>query len=202
MNKPDALTVILPAEAEGVLAALPVEAFHGVGPATARRLHELGVRTGADLKQLPLAQLQGAFGRAGEHLYRVVRGIDERPVVADRPYRSVSAETTFEVDLHSLDALTTRLAPLAGGVAGRLERAGLAARVVVVKLKYADFRLVTRRRTLPYPVRTEGELCREAGTLLRALELGSGVRLLGVGAEGLTDAAAGAGQTPLFSIWD
>ena len=203
LHKPDALTVILPEQAAGVLEALPVAAFHGVGPATARRLLELGVRTGADLKRQTLADLKEAFGKSGEHFYNIVRGVDERPVVADRPYRSVSAETTFETDRHNLNDLVGELGPLAGGVAGRLERAGLVARTVVVKLKYADFRLVTRRRTFPYPVRTEGELCREAERLLRALTLGSGVRLLGVGAEGLIDAAGAATcQPPLFSSRD
>lgn len=203
MNKPDALTVILPEQAAGVLGALPVAAFHGVGPATARRLHELGVHTGADLRGQPLADLKENFGRAGEHFYHIARGVDERPVVADRPYKSVSAETTFETDRHRLDELVGELGPLAGGVAGRLARAGLVARTVVVKLKYADFRLVTRRRTLPYPVRTGDELCREAEKLLRALELTPGVRLLGVGAAGLTDASGAAtGQPPLFSSWD
>ena len=202
LHKPDALTVILPSQAAGVLEQLPVTAFHGVGPATARRLHELGVHTGADLKQQTLADLKEIFGKAGEHFYHIVRGVDERPVVADRPYKSVSTETTFETDRHRLDDLVGELSPLAGGVAGRLERAGLVARTVVVKLKYADFRLVTRRRTLPYPVRTGAELCREAETLLRALELGPGVRLLGVGAEGLTDASSPQlGQPPLFSGW-
>ena len=203
LHKPDALTVILPGQAEELLEQLPVAAFHGVGPATAKRLHELGVHTGADLKRQTLADLKETFGRAGEHFYHIVRGVDERPVVADRPYKSVSTETTFETDRYRLEDLAGELGPLAGGVAGRLGRAGLVARTVVVKLKYADFRLVTRRRTLPYPVCTANELCREAETLLRALEVAPGVRLLGVGAEGLTDASSTPlGQPPLFSDWD
>ncbi len=199
MNRPDGLTVILPEQAQEILEALPVEAFHGVGPATARRLHELNVYTGADLKSQTLIGLKETFGRTGEHFYSVVRGIDERPVVADRPYKSVSAETTFETDLQDLETLVGELAPLARQVEVRLERAGLAARVVVIKVKYQDFRMVTRRRTLPYAVHTGDALYREAEALLRALTPTSGVRLLGVGAEGLTDAAgAGVGQTPLF----
>ena len=198
-DKPDGLTVILPDQALAVLESLPVGAFHGVGPATARRLHELGVHTGADLKEQPLERLKETFGKAGEHFYNIVRGIDERPVVADRPYKSMSVETTFEVDLYDLDALVRELEPLARQVEARLAKADLAARAVVLKVKYADFKTVTRRRTLPCPVRTGEVLRREAETLLRALSPKSGVRLLGVGAEGLVDpAAAAAAQTFLF----
>ena len=189
MNKPDGLTVILPEQAQGILEALPVEAFHGVGPATARRLHELNVYTGADLKAQTLTGLKDAFGKAGEHFHGIVRGIDERPVVADRPYKSVSAETTFEADLRSLDELVAELTPLARQVEARLEKAGLAARAVVVKLKYQDFRVITRRQTLPYLLTSGDDLRQEAERLLSRLTLETGVRLLGVGAEGLVAAA-------------
>jgi len=189
MNKPDGLTVILPEQAQAILEALPVEAFHGVGPATARRLHEQGVYTGSDLKAQTLIGLRDAFGKAGEHFYGIVRGIDERPVVADRPYKSISAETTFETDLRSLDELVAELSPLARQVEARLEKAGLAARAVVVKLKYQDFRVITRRRTLPYLLTSSNDLRLEAERLLNRLTLETGVRLLGVGAEGLVAAA-------------
>lgn len=200
MDKPNGLTVILPDEAQGVLEALPIEAFHGIGPATARRLHKMGVYKGSELKSQTLEHLKEAFGKAGEHFYSIVRGIDDRPVVAGRPYKSVSAETTFEVDLNSLEALVGELAPLTQQVEARLEKAGLTARVVVIKVKYQDFRTVTRRRTLPYTVHASGALRQEAEGLLRALTLESSVRLLGVGAEGLIAVAnAEVGQMPLFS---
>ncbi len=188
MNKPDGLTVILPEQAQAILEALSVEAFHGVGPATARRLHELNVYTGADLKAQTLSGLKDAFGKVGEHFYRVVRGIDERPVVAHRPHKSISSETTFETDLHDMEQLVAELLPLAQHVEARLEKAGMAARAVVIKLKYGDFRVVTRRRTLPYLFTTVDGLCREAEKLLRQLNVETGVRLLGVGAEGLVNA--------------
>jgi len=189
MNKPDGLTVILPEKAQAILEALPVEAFHGIGPATARRLHEQGVYNGTDLKAQTLTGLRDAFGKAGEHFYGIVKGIDERPVVADRPYKSISAETTFETDLRSLDELEAELTPLARQVEARLEKAGLAARAVVVKLKYQDFRVITRRRTLPYLLTSSNDLCLETERLLSRLALETGVRLLGVGAEGLVAAA-------------
>lgn len=188
MDKPGGLTVILPERAQAVLEALPVEAFHGVGPATARRLHALGVYTGADLKAQTLSGLKEAFGKAGEHFYHIVRGQDDRPVTANRPAKSISAETTFEADLTEVAALMAELDPLAQQVERRLQKADLAARVVWVKLKYADFRVVTRRRTLPYLLASREDLCREASLLLRPLSLQTGVRLLGVGVEGLVRA--------------
>ena len=198
-NKPAGLTAILPEQAQSVLEALPIEAFHGIGPATTRRFHELSVYTGADLKAQTLEGLKDTFGKAGEHFYHIVRGVDERPVVANRPYKSVSAETTFETDLHDLEQLVSELVPLAKQVEVRLERAGLAAKAVVVKLKYQDFRVITRRRTLPYLLLNSSALQREAERLLRGLDLETGVRLLGVGAENLVTAnEVVTMQTPLF----
>ena len=185
LAKPDGLSVILPREAQALLEPLQVEAFHGVGPATARKMHALGIYTGADLKAQPLEKLQETFGKAGEHFYAIVRGRDERPVVANRPPKSISAETTFAVDYEELDALVLELAPLAAQVAARLGKAKLEARAVFIKLKYQNFKTVTRHRTLPYPVATAEMLRREAEKLLGALTLERGVRLLGVGVESL-----------------
>ncbi len=198
MNKPDGLTVILPERAADLLGTLPVEAFHGVGPATARRLHAEGVYTGADMREQSLAWLRENFGRVGEHFYEIVRGVDERPVVADRAYKSVSTETTFVSDVRDVAHLREALPELAAQVEVRLLKAGLQARTVVVKLKYEDFRLITRRRTLPFAVRTAESLCHEADVLLSSLTLTAGVRLLGVGAEGLSPAAEAEPQVWLF----
>ena len=198
MNKPNGLTVILPQEAQTLLDGLRVEAFHGVGPATTRRLHALGVYTGADLKEQSLDHLTETFGKVGEHFYSIVRGVDDRPVTPDRPHKSISAETTFEVDSQSVDALVLELPPLAEQVASRLDKAGLAARAVVVKLKYQDFKTITRRRTLPYRVASPETLQREAEKLLRALTLARPVRLLGVGVENLVDPAERLGEQPFL----
>ena len=198
MNKPDGLTVILPQEAQRVLDSLRVEAFHGVGPATTRRLHALGVYTGADLKAQPVERLRDTFGKAGEHFYSIVRGVDDRPVTPDRPHKSISAETTFGVDCQELAALVLELAPLAEQVARRLDKAGLAARAVVVKLKYQDFKTITRRRTLPYTVADAKVLRQEAEKLLRALTLAQPVRLLGVGVESLVNPEENLAEQPFL----
>lgn len=198
MDKPDGLTVILPERAAALLGTLPIESFHGIGPATARRLHASGVYTGADLERQNLSWLKENFGKVGEHFYQIVRGIDERPVVPDRPYKSVSAETTFVTDIRDPVRLREALPDLASQVEARLVKAGLQARTVVIKLKYEDFRIITRRRTLPFALTTAGALCREAETLISSLTLEAGVRLLGVGAEGLTRAEEPEPQAWLF----
>ena len=198
MNKPDGLTVILPERAAALLRTLPIESFHGIGPATSRRLHASGVYTGADLERQSLAWLKENFGKVGEHFYQIVRGIDERLVMPDRPYKSVSAETTFVTDIRDPVRLQEALPELAAQVEARLIKAELQARTVVLKLKYEDFRIITRRRTLPFALGAAEALCREARTLLSSLTLEAGVRLLGVGAEGLTPAEDAAPQTWLF----
>jgi DNA polymerase-4 len=199
MHKPDGLTVILPNQARALLEGLPVEAFHGIGPATARKLHALGVSTGAELRELPLERLQQTFGKLGMHFYHIARGVDERPVEAHRPYKSVSAETTFANDLNDIEGLVAALPALADHVADRLSRASLCCRAVVVKLKYRDFRIISRRRTLPYPITRTEELAEEAARLLRALTLETSVRLLGVRAEELGKVSAEVEQPFLFS---
>ncbi|ADV67926.1 DNA polymerase IV [Deinococcus maricopensis] len=199
LQKPDALTVLLLAQAEALLATLDVRALHGVGPATARRLAEAGVRTGGDLRRLTEAELTGLFGRLGAHLYRVVRGVDDRPVEADRPHKSIGAEETFPHDLHGVPAVRAALPALADAVERRLERAGVETRVVVLKLKFADFTTVTRRATLPVPVRAAADLTRVAARLLMPEMLGGrGVRLVGITGAGLSPQGQFA-QVPLFT---
>ncbi len=181
LNKPDGLTVITPDQAEAFVAEMPVEQFSGIGPVTARRLLELGVRTGAELRTLPLANLEQSFGKQGRHFFELARGVDERPVEPDRPYKSISAETTFGEDLSEIEALIAELPALAEHTAGRLAKAGLVAGGVQIKLKYSDHQVITRRMTVPERI-TEAEDIRSlAERLLRSrVELARPVRLLGV----------------------
>ena len=181
LNKPDGLTVITPDQAEAFVAEMPVEQFFGIGPVTARRLLEMGVRTGAELRTLPLANLEQSFGKQGRHFFELARGVDKRPVEPDRPYKSISAETTFDTDLAEIEALIAELPPLAEHTAGRLAKAGLVASGVQIKLKYSDHQVITRRMTVPERI-TEAEDIRSlAERLLRTrVELARPVRLLGV----------------------
>lgn len=192
LDKPDGLTVLRPERAAALLASLPVEALHGIGPATAARLRAQGIATGADLQARSRADLVARFGRAGLHFWEIARGHDDRPVEPDRPRRSVSVETTFETDLAGPAALLEELAPLARELARRLARSGFQGRTVTLKIKDARFRVRTRSLTLGRPPADARELLALARRLL--LEPGppdEPVRLLGLGV-----AAAGEGEDP------
>ncbi len=185
-RKPDGLTVIPPERAQAFLDGLAVERFHGVGPRTAERLHAAGLRTGADLRGADPAALEALLGKLGRFLFDIANGIDERPVVADRPRKSLGAETTFPHDLHRREELEPVLEDLCQEVAGRLERAGLTARTVTVKLRTADFKVVTRSRTLPGDVSDAAGLGAVAAVLAFEVDRPQGaVRLLGVTVSGL-----------------
>ena len=169
----------------------PVSALFGVGPATARRLHSLGVETVGDLASMPESSVVGALGAAvGRQMHRLANGIDERPVVVNRQARSIGQERTFAHDLQTeaeLDAEATRLAE---AVSRRLRASAVQARTVTVKLRYADFATITRSVTLPDPVDGSRAIGAAARKLLSQLHLDKGVRLLGVSGSGLVDSAA------------
>jgi DNA polymerase-4 len=187
LNKPDGLTVITPQEAEAFVERLPIEAFFGVGPVTARRMHEQGIYSGLDLKGRSLQDLRARFGKAGQHYYNITRGVDERPVDPNRERKSLGAETTFSRDTRDPEALEAALLPLCETVANRLGRAGLGGCVVVLKVKFSDFRVITRRMTLPYPIHEATAIHKRAVQLLLGhVELVSEVRLIGVSLQELS----------------
>ncbi|HEX8641088.1 MAG TPA: DNA polymerase IV [Allosphingosinicella sp.] len=185
-NKPDGLCVITPAKGEAFVASLPVRRFHGVGPKTAEKMARLGIETGADLRAQSLAFLAHNFGSSGEYYYNLARGICHRQVKPDRPYKSVSAEDTFRADLADPEALLAELDRIGRHVWGRIEAKGLAGRTVNLKVKYRDFRIVTRARSLDRPVGDVAEFLALGETLLRGLlPVPKGVRLLGLGLSNL-----------------
>lgn len=184
LDKPDGFSVIGRAEAAAFLAPRPVTALFGIGAATAARMAEQGITTIAQLQSLPEAEFVARWGKFGRRLSGMVHGIDTRPVNPDRPAKSVSTETTFARDIRDAHALAEALAPLADGVARRLDRARLAGRTVVLKLKTADFKVVTRHHRLAAPT-TRAEVILRAGlALLERQADGRAFRLLGIG---LTD---------------
>ncbi|GMA16942.1 DNA polymerase IV [Deinococcus metallilatus] len=186
LNKPDGLTLLLPEQADGLLASLPTADFHGIGPATARKLAACGIHTGADLRAAPPEQLTRLFGRIGEHFAWIARGQDDRPVEPDRAPVSIGAEETYADDLHTPEQVQAALPHLARNVERRLVRAGLAGRVVILKLKFDDRVTVTRRVSLPHAVWEAEALARVAARLVtRELILGRGVRLVGITVSGL-----------------
>lgn len=147
MNKPDGQTVITPRQGPAFIEALPVAKFHGVGPATAARMAALGLRTGADLRAFGEARLRAEFGKSGGWYWRIAQGIDERPVQPDRERKSFGAEDTFARDLETPEAVLHELAVLAEKLWSQAGARGIRARGLVVKIKFADFRIVTRSRT-------------------------------------------------------
>ncbi|MEA3003613.1 MAG: polymerase [Sphingomonadales bacterium] len=187
-NKPDGLCVIPPAKGEAFVATLPVRRFHGIGPKTAEKMARLGIDTGADLRAQSLAFLQHHFGSSGPYYHDLARGICHRQVKADRPYKSVSAEDTFLEDLSEAEPLLAELERIGRTVWRRIADKGLAGRTVVLKVKYQDFRIVTRSKSLERRVRGEAEFLDIGARLLRGLlPPPKGIRLLGLGLSNLDE---------------
>ena len=192
-NKPDGICVIPPGRGEAFVASLPVKRFHGVGPVTAARMEKLGIHTGADLQKWSKAELEGHFGSSGGWYWRIARGIDEREVRSDRPYKSVSAERTFDADLSDPGELAAQLTRVAGFAWDRVERAQVTGRTVTLKVKFADFTLITRSRSFGIPV-ADLVAFEAAGQALLAgiFPLPRGIRLLGLGLHALHERDSGA----------
>jgi DNA polymerase-4 len=188
-NKPDGLCVVTPARGPAFVEGLPVARFHGVGPKTAEKMARLGIESGADLKARSLEFLAAHFGSSARYYHDLARGICHRQVKADRPYKSVSAEDTFLTDLAEPEALLSELERIGRHVWTRIEAKELAGRTVNLKVKYADFQIVTRARSLDRPVRDLAEFLDMGAALLRSLlPPVKAIRLLGLGLSGLGEA--------------
>ncbi|HET9356279.1 MAG TPA: DNA polymerase IV [Sphingomicrobium sp.] len=197
-NKPDGLCVIPPGRGAEFVATLAVGRFHGVGPKTAAKMERLGIVTGADLAAWTLAELEAHFGSAGRWYYRIARGIDERDVRSDRAVKSVSAERTFDSDLSAAADLQRELERVAGLAWARVDRAGVTGRTVTLKVKYADFTLITRSRSFTRPIAGEAAFAAAGAELLaRLLPVSKGVRLLGLSLHSLAGAEEGPEQLGL-----
>jgi DNA polymerase-4 len=194
-GKPDGLTIV-PADVRAFLAPLPLERMWGVGPKAAVRLRAEGLRTIGDLAQASEAQLRDLMGSWGLEVRQLARGIDPREVVPDRDARSIGSEQTFERDLRKAADLERQLLKHAQEVARRLTHQKLLARIVRIKVKYADFSLRTRQRQLPEPVMDTDSIFAVARDLLRELPPNRlGIRLVGVSVAALS---GGADQVELF----
>ena len=187
-NKPDGICVIPPHKGAAFVATLPVKRFHGVGPVTASKMERLGIATGADLAKWPIEQLEAHFGSAGRWYWRIARGIDEREVKPDRPYKSVSAERTFDVDFSSPEDLAREVTRVAGLAWERIERAEVRGRTVTLKVKFADFTLITRSKSFAAPI-ADLAVFEGAGQALLAalLPVSKGIRLLGLGLHAIVE---------------
>lgn len=190
---PGAGVVLVEPDAEvAFLHPLPVERLWGVGPASAKRLHDLGVRTVGDLALMPEQSLVRRLGRAqGQHLAALARGEDRDPVVADRPTKSVGHEETFGVDLVDRELLRGHLLRMAESVGSQLRRTRQVARTISVKVKFRDFSVVTRSHTVSFGIDTGKAIAAVTVALLEGVDVGDGVRLLGISASGLRPAGEG-----------
>ncbi|MEZ5567489.1 MAG: DNA polymerase IV [Halioglobus sp.] len=191
-NKPDGIFVIRPEQGADFVAGLPVRRFHGVGPKTAERMARFGIHLGADLRARDMAFLQTHFGSAATYLYNAARGIDSRPVRSQRLRKSVGHEQTFAADILSEEALRAALARIVESTWQRAQSSQVLGRTLTLKLRYSDFRQVTRRRSCErYIQSAEGMLELAQSLLSGLLPLERGVRLLGVSLSGLWRAEEG-----------
>jgi DNA polymerase IV len=182
LKKPNGQTFIGPSQIESFMEKLAVEKFFGVGKVTARKMSALGLHTGADLKKLSEHQLMKHFGKSGRFFYQIVRGIDNRPVQPDRETKSVSAEDTFAHDLTTLEEMNEALETISEVVGKRLQRLSLKGRTVTLKIKYHDFKQITRSHSFDKAVTTVEKLSEAAKQLLAGTDLtDKKIRLLGVG---------------------
>lgn len=199
LRKPSGLTLCEPGAELAILHPLPVERLWGVGPKTAKRLHALALHTIGDVARADPMMLQGRLGEAlGRHLYELASGMDPRPVEHLRARKSLGAERTLQRDLTELDTLRDVTRPLCEEVARLLRVKQLRTSSVRLKVKFADFSVVTKQLRLPEPVLDAQSLRMAVESLLRALPLRLPVRLVGVAATDLQPAAC-ASQVHLFA---
>ena len=181
INKPDGLTFIGPSSIEKFMENLPVEKFFGVGKVTASKMKSMGLHTGADIKKLSEEEIINHFGKPGHFYYQIVRGIDNREVQPNRETKSQGAEDTFSYDLTTLEEMIAELEKLALLVHKRLTKHNLKGRTITLKIKYSDFKQITRSQSLPSGVNDIATILEITKKLLSANFMeGQRVRLLGI----------------------
>lgn len=182
MDKPDGLYVILPEQAEDFVAKLPVHRFHGIGKVTAEKMVMAGMFTGKDLRAKTLEDLTLRYGKSGKYYYNICRGIDHRQVQPFRETKSVSAERTFEENIYELEDILSEVDRIAHISYQRYLKSEETGHTITLKLKYGDFRQVTRSKTLDQDIKTESIYVETATSLMTEDLLNEeGIRLIGVG---------------------
>jgi DNA polymerase IV len=200
-RKPDGLFVITPAMGPAFVVALAVNKFHGVGPVTAAKMKRLGIFTGADLKSQTQDFLRQQFGKAGLHYYWISRAIDDRPVCANRIRKSIGAEKTFSHDLMALEDMQAELRLIVDKVWRLCEATGVRGRTVTLKVRYADFQIITRCRSDTDIVPDQVTLLRVSFDLLAPLfPAKKGVRLLGISLSSLRSENAHASRQMTLAL--
>jgi DNA polymerase-4 len=192
IKKPDGQFVIPPEDAAGFIEELPIGKFYGIGKVTAEKMHKLGIHNGKDLKTWDLTSLVRNFGKVGMFYYKIVRGEDDREVEANLERKSIGTELTFDKDLTTRFEIVAELYKIEKELMKRLDESETTGRTVTLKVKFADFRQITRSKTLTNYIRDFETLHREVASIRKTLELeGSNIRLLGVSISNLeTDESA------------
>jgi DNA polymerase IV len=181
INKPNGQKVITPDEAIPFLEALPVEKFHGIGKVTARRMHRMRIKTGADLKKLSELELVQRFGKAGRHYFKIVRAMDNRLVNPNRIRKSIGAERTFSEDITRLPEMKEKLVAIAGKVFAYLVKHENFGRTITLKMKTPEFHVITRSKTFTGEVRSLDKMIEVVFQLLEdQADAVPAVRLLGI----------------------
>jgi DNA polymerase-4 len=182
IKKPDGLTFIGPSKVEKFMEQLPVAKFFGVGKVTAEKMNKLGLYTGADLKKLSRHDLVRLFGKTGHFFYEIVRGIDNREVEPHRETKSISGEDTFLTDLSDIEDMFAELDRISETVFERMQAHNLYGRTITLKVKYSDFKQITRNQSFSQPVTEREVICETAKHLLLASDPeNKKIRLLGIG---------------------
>jgi DNA polymerase-4 len=188
LGKPDGFTLIRGDEVDEVLKDLPVSMIWGVGEVTEKRLHELGIHTIGELRKVPLEELVARFGKHGERLYNLSRGVDNSPINPKRKAKSISHEVTFPKDLYDPEEVKRVLHKLSEEVGRRLRRKGLKGRTIEIKVRYPDFSQITRSLSLDMPTDSTDTIWSQAERLFeRNVRIERGIRLIGVGVSNLTE---------------
>lgn len=188
LQKPDGLTFIGPSKIEAFMEKLPVEKFFGVGKVTAERMNKMGLHTGADLKKMTEEELVHFFGKSGRFFYKIVRGIDNREVQPHREHKSMGAEDTFSYDLSDIEEMYDMLEKIAGTVCKRLDKYELKGRTITLKVKFHDFKQITRNHSFTYLLNDYDTIVNTAKELLNNVNMhGKKVRLLGISLSNFTE---------------
>jgi DNA polymerase-4 len=181
INKPDGLFVITPENAERFIEDLEVEKFYGIGKVISEKMHKLGIHKGADLKKWDLVSLVRNFGKAGVYFYDIVRGQDDRPVEPESERKSIGTELTYEKDLITPFEIIAELYKLEQELMERIDHAGTTGRTITLKIKFSDFRQITRSKTVQYYIRDFKMLHKEVTSIRKTLDLVNvRIRLMGV----------------------
>ena len=199
-KKPNGMTIIRPSQAEAFLESLPIEKFYGVGKVTARKMNNMDIYTGADLKKYSKIELAQNFGKAGMFYYDIVRGCDDRPVNNKRVRKSIGIETTFQNNISNKEEIETVINELAEKFYFRIQKANNYGRTITLKLKSADFKIITRSQSKNYYIKDKQEIVSIALQLFENNESAvNKIRLIGLTASNLENESDDS-ENPQLSI--